>query len=55
MCAAAALPADAHVVTFASEHHANLLPWSRRDATALPIPRETQAADLLADPAPIAR
>lgn len=36
---AAALPADTQVVTFASEHHANLLPWSRHDAVVLPIPR----------------
>jgi selenocysteine lyase/cysteine desulfurase len=35
---AAALPPDTRVLTFASEHHANLLPWSRRDATVLPIP-----------------
>jgi selenocysteine lyase/cysteine desulfurase len=35
---AAALPVDAQVVTFASEHHANLLPWTRRGAVVLPIP-----------------
>ena len=45
---AAALPADTQVVTFASEHHANLLPWSRRDAVVLPIPRSPgQAIDQL--------
>jgi selenocysteine lyase/cysteine desulfurase len=26
------------VITFAFEHHANLLPWRRRNATVLPIP-----------------
>jgi selenocysteine lyase/cysteine desulfurase len=41
---AAALPADAQVVTFASEHHANLLPWSRRDATVLPVPHSPAEA-----------
>lgn len=35
---AAALPTDTQVVTFASEHHANLLPWWRRGAVVLPIP-----------------
>lgn len=35
---AAALPTDARVVTFASEHHANLLPWSRRGVVVLPVP-----------------
>ena len=45
---AAALPADAQVVTFASEHHANLLPWFRRGATVLPIPRSPdEAVDML--------
>jgi selenocysteine lyase/cysteine desulfurase len=41
---AAALPADAQVVTFASEHHANLLPWSRRGATVLPVPHSPDEA-----------
>lgn len=41
---AAALPADTQVVTFASEHHANLLPWSRRDATVLPVPHSPAEA-----------
>jgi selenocysteine lyase/cysteine desulfurase len=35
---ASALPSDARVVTFASEHHANLLPWSRRGGVVLPVP-----------------
>jgi selenocysteine lyase/cysteine desulfurase len=37
---AKALPADTGIVTFASEHHANLLPWRRRGAVELPVPRE---------------
>lgn len=41
---AAALPRDTRVVTFASEHHANLLPWSRRDAVVLPIPHSPAEA-----------
>jgi selenocysteine lyase/cysteine desulfurase len=32
------LPPDLEVVTFALEHHANLLPWRRRRVTHLPIP-----------------
>lgn len=43
---ASALPPRASVVTFASEHHANLLPW-RRDAvgvTYLPPPRSAREA-----------
>ena len=35
---ASALPPGAAVVCFASEHHANLLPWRRRDVTFLPVP-----------------
>jgi selenocysteine lyase/cysteine desulfurase len=35
---AAALPPDAEVFAFASEHHANLLPWRRRKVTYLPVP-----------------
>lgn len=35
---AAALPAAAEVITFAAEHHANLLPWRRGRVTHLPIP-----------------
>ncbi|MGH3905205.1 MAG: aminotransferase class V-fold PLP-dependent enzyme [Pseudonocardiaceae bacterium] len=35
---AAALPPDAEVIAFASEHHANLLPWRRHRVTYLPVP-----------------
>ena len=35
---AAALPPDAEVLAFASEHHANLLPWRRHRITYLPVP-----------------
>ena len=35
---AAALPADAEVIGFAAEHHANLLPWRRRSYTSLGLP-----------------
>ncbi|HVC14545.1 MAG TPA: aminotransferase class V-fold PLP-dependent enzyme [Acidimicrobiales bacterium] len=43
---AAALPPGSSVVTFASEHHANLLPWRRPGLTVevLPIPSEADAA-----------
>jgi selenocysteine lyase/cysteine desulfurase len=43
---AAALPPDTTVVTFASEHHANLLPWRRGRHVQLPVPRS--AAEALA-------
>lgn len=33
------LPSDTTVVTFASEHHANLLPWRRGQHVHLPVPR----------------
>jgi selenocysteine lyase/cysteine desulfurase len=33
-----ALPPGAQVITFAAEHHANLLPWRRGDFTMLPVP-----------------
>lgn len=36
---AAALPADARVFVFESEHHAALLPWRRHDVTLLDTPR----------------
>jgi selenocysteine lyase/cysteine desulfurase len=39
---AATLPEGTHVIAFAGEHHANLLPWKRCGATFLPIP-ETPA------------
>ena len=41
---AAALPADTTVVTFASEHHANLLPWRRGRHVQLPVPRSIDEA-----------
>lgn len=31
------LPSDAHVVTLASEHHANLLPWRRGRTSLIPV------------------
>lgn len=44
------LPDDAEVVTFATEHHANLLPWRRRRVTVLPPPTSPAAAvEQLAD------
>jgi len=42
---ARAVPADATVITFAGEHHANLLPW--RAANLLPM--RSRVDDLLAD------
>jgi selenocysteine lyase/cysteine desulfurase len=39
---AGTLPAGTHVVCFAGEHHANLLPWKRIGVTYLPVP-ETPA------------
>lgn len=39
---AATLPEGTHVVAFAGEHHANLLPWKRCATTFLPVP-ETPA------------
>jgi selenocysteine lyase/cysteine desulfurase len=41
---ASALPPGAAVVCFASEHHANLLPWRRRDVTFLPVPHSPEEA-----------
>jgi selenocysteine lyase/cysteine desulfurase len=41
---AAALPPDTTVVTFASEHHANLLPWRRGRHVHLPVPRSADEA-----------
>jgi selenocysteine lyase/cysteine desulfurase len=35
---ASALPPDAQVFVFASEHHADLLPWRRRERIVLPVP-----------------
>jgi selenocysteine lyase/cysteine desulfurase len=46
---AAALPAGTHVVTFSSEHHANLLPWRRHAFTCLrPGRTEAETLELLA-------
>jgi selenocysteine lyase/cysteine desulfurase len=39
---AAALPAGTSVVAFASEHHANLLPWRRARCVQLPPPRRRE-------------
>jgi len=36
---ASVLPEETTVVTFASEHHANLLPWRRHRVIHLPVPR----------------
>lgn len=33
----AALPQGTEVITFAAQHHANLLPWSRHDPTVVPV------------------
>ncbi len=43
---AAALPAGSSVVTFASEHHADLLPWRREGlkVTCLPVPGSPEEA-----------
>lgn len=41
---AAALPPEATVVVFGAEHHANLLPWRRRQVTVLPIPPTPEQA-----------
>lgn len=43
---ASCLPAEVSVVAFATEHHANLLPWRRRGSTLLPAPHS--AADAIA-------
>ena len=45
---ASALPPGTEVLAFAAEHHANLLPWRRRDLTLLPLPAgPDEALDLL--------
>jgi selenocysteine lyase/cysteine desulfurase len=46
---ASALPEDTGVVTFASEHHANLLPWRRGAHVHLPVPASPDEAIALAD------
>ena len=42
---AGTLPAGTHVVAFAGEHHANLLPWKRIGVRYLPVP-DSPADDL---------
>ena len=44
---AAALPEGTEVLVFASEHHANLLPWRRGDVTCLPVPSSPAEALVL--------
>ncbi len=46
---AAALPEDTAIVAFASEHHANLLPWRARRCIVLAPPRSHDEAVDLAD------
>jgi selenocysteine lyase/cysteine desulfurase len=41
---AAALPEDTTVVCFASEHHANLLPWRAGNVVQLPVPTSKEDA-----------
>jgi selenocysteine lyase/cysteine desulfurase len=41
---AAALPVGTSIVTYASEHHANLLPWRRLGAVELPVPESPRQA-----------
>lgn len=48
---AAALPEDTTVVTFASEHHANQLPWRRGRSVVLPVPASVDEAIARADDA----
>ncbi|HEY2512580.1 MAG TPA: aminotransferase class V-fold PLP-dependent enzyme [Polyangiaceae bacterium] len=46
---AGALPSGTEVISFASEHHANMLPWRRSAAhTQLPVPRSRDEALSLA-------
>ncbi|MFJ9415343.1 aminotransferase class V-fold PLP-dependent enzyme [Streptomyces sp. NPDC101227] len=46
-----ALPADCEVFGFATEHHANLLPWERRAVHRLPVPEGPAHALALLDAA----
>ncbi|WP_438042165.1 aminotransferase class V-fold PLP-dependent enzyme [Sorangium sp. So ce128] len=46
---AAALPEDTTVVMFASEHHANQLPWRRGRSVVLPVPASADEAIARAD------
>jgi selenocysteine lyase/cysteine desulfurase len=48
---ASALPADTQVLTFGTEHHANLLPWRRREAICLPSPSSPAEAVAILDDA----
>ncbi|WP_437761126.1 aminotransferase class V-fold PLP-dependent enzyme [Sorangium sp. So ce281] len=48
---AAALPDDTTVVMFASEHHANQLPWRRGRSVVLPVPASADEAIARADDA----
>jgi selenocysteine lyase/cysteine desulfurase len=48
---AAVLPRDTTVLTFASEHHANLLPWRRHDVVQLPVPSTPEEAVAAAEAA----
>ena len=41
---AGTLPEGTHVVCFAGEHHANLLPWKRIGVSYLPVPESPAAA-----------
>jgi selenocysteine lyase/cysteine desulfurase len=44
---AGALPDPCRVIVFETEHHANLLPWRRRERVVLPAPSDSQQALLL--------
>lgn len=48
---AGCVPADVTVVSFASEHHANLLPWRPRRSQLLPVPATADAAVAAVDAA----
>ncbi|MBX3031837.1 MAG: aminotransferase class V-fold PLP-dependent enzyme [Chloroflexi bacterium] len=48
---ASVLPDDWHVTSFATEHHANMLPWRSRPHTLLPVPRSPEQALELAESA----
>ena len=48
---ARALPRDTTVIVFNSEHHATLLPWSRRGTVRLPVPGSIRDAEVLLESA----
>jgi selenocysteine lyase/cysteine desulfurase len=48
---ASVLPEGTTVVTFASEHHANLLPWRRHRVVQLPVPTSPEEAVALVEAA----